>query len=113
MRRSKTCLRRFIDASEMEKTMTKLNRSVLITLLGVVTIVSLVSQTGAQTPAGFSRKQLQQADLSIPGKECVMAIGEFQPGVAIGRHTHPGEEITYLLEGTILLQIEGKPDRTV
>jgi quercetin dioxygenase-like cupin family protein len=38
---------------------------------------------------------------------------DFQPGGQIGRHTHPGEEVSYVLEGTIELEMEGKPRVTL
>jgi quercetin dioxygenase-like cupin family protein len=43
----------------------------------------------------------------------VTAIAEFQPGGTVGRHTHPGEEIGYILEGSIVLEQEGKPPVTL
>src|SRR5207237_5988823 len=55
----------------------------------------------------------QQAGLSVPGREAVTAIAELQPGVTAGRHTHPGEEGGYVLEGTLLLEQEGKPAATL
>ena len=66
---------------------------------------------GQQPPAqtGFKRTPVQQADLSVPGKEVVQAVAEIQPGAESGRHTHPGEEVAYVLEGTITLEIQGKP----
>ena len=39
--------------------------------------------------------------------------GEFDPGIATGRHTHSGEELTYILERQIELRIEGQPPRVV
>jgi quercetin dioxygenase-like cupin family protein len=74
--------------------------------------VGLVAGVGAQQ-AGFKRTVLQQGDLSVPGREVVTAIAEFQPGATAGRHTHPGEEAGYVLEGTIVLEQEGKPARTL
>jgi len=59
--------------------------------------------------AGFTRVMLQDHDLSIAGKHAVQARAEFQPGVASGRHTHPGEEIAYVLEGQVEVTIDGKP----
>lgn len=59
--------------------------------------------------AGFNRVMLQDHDLSITGKHVVQARAEFQPGVASGRHTHPGEEVAYVLEGQLEVTIEGKP----
>ncbi|HUR19616.1 MAG TPA: cupin domain-containing protein, partial [Vicinamibacterales bacterium] len=46
---------------------------------------------------------------SIAGRHVVQARAEFQPGVASGRHTHPGEEISYVLEGQVEVTIDGKP----
>jgi quercetin dioxygenase-like cupin family protein len=69
----------------------------------------------AQAPpaqTGFKRTPVQQADLSVPGKEVVQAVAEIQPGAQSGRHTHPGEEVAYVLEGTITLEIDGKPAAT-
>lgn len=64
-------------------------------------------------PAGFRRTELQRADLTAPGREAVQAIAEFQPGVASGRHTHPGEEIGYVLQGTVVMEVEGRPPVTL
>jgi quercetin dioxygenase-like cupin family protein len=62
--------------------------------------------------SGFTRVPLQDQDLSITGKHVVQARAEFQPGVASGRHTHPGEEAGYVLEGQVEVMIEGKPAMT-
>jgi quercetin dioxygenase-like cupin family protein len=67
---------------------------------------------GAQTPA-FKRTVLQQADISVPGREVVTAVAEFQPGATPGRHTHAGEEVGYVIDGTISLEQEGKPAVTL
>ena len=67
---------------------------------------------GAQQ-TGFKRTTLQQSPLSVPGRESVTAIAEFQAGATVGRHTHPGEEIGYILEGAIVLEQEGKPPVTL
>ena len=73
-------------------------------------IVSVLLVSGtmlvAQQPA-FKRTVLQQADLSVAGREAVTAKAELPTGVSAGRHTHPGEEIGYVLEGTVSLEIEG------
>ena len=66
----------------------------------------------AQTP-GFTRTPLQSQDLSIPNKVVVQARAEFDPGVAAGKHTHPGEEIGYILEGQLELKVDGQPIRIV
>jgi len=66
----------------------------------------------AQQP-GFKRIEVQDRDLSIPGRHAVQARAEFEPGAAIGRHTHPGEELSIVLEGTLVLEVDGQPARTV
>jgi quercetin dioxygenase-like cupin family protein len=61
-------------------------------------------------PAGITRIDLQRHDLSVPGREVVQTIVELGPGVASSRHTHPGEEIVYVLEGAPLeYELEGQP----
>ena len=74
--------------------------------LTVATFVLAVF-VAAQQPA-FKRTVLQQADLSSPGREVVQAVADFEPKATPGRHTHPGEEIGYILEGTFLIEQEGK-----
>jgi quercetin dioxygenase-like cupin family protein len=71
-----------------------------------------VRTLNAQQP-GFKRVELQKHDLGTPGRETVQARGEFSPGGAVPRHTHPGEEVAYILEGEIVLEVEGKPPATL
>src|SRR3984885_15112156 len=63
--------------------------------------------------AELKRTDLQQHDLSIPGREFIQTRVEFAPGVIAPNHRHPGEEIIYVLEGTLEYQIEGKPPATL
>ena len=79
------------------------------------TIIALALAGGAAIAqqAGFTRTALQDQPLSDPTRHAVQARAEFAPGVAAGRHTHPGEELGYVLEGTLLLEIDGQPPRTV
>ena len=49
---------------------------------------------------GARRIDLQRHDLSVPGREVVQVIVELEPGTTAPRHSHPGEEIIYVLEGT-------------
>jgi quercetin dioxygenase-like cupin family protein len=79
--------------------------------LTVITFV-LTGIVAAQQP-GFKRTMLQQSDISVPGREVITAIGEFQPGATPGRHTHFGEEVGYVLEGTLLLEQDGKAPVTL
>jgi len=66
----------------------------------------------AQQP-GFKRVEVQRHDLSVPGREVVQVRAEFEPGAALGQHTHPGEEVGYVLDGTVELEVAGKPNATL
>ena len=92
-------------------------RNAKLALAATVSIVALTGALGApsllaQQP-GFTRALLQKADLSTPGREAVQVRAEFDPGAVAGRHTHPGEEFTYILEGTLVLEVEGRAPVTL
>jgi quercetin dioxygenase-like cupin family protein len=77
-------------------------------------IVGLIAATwGAHAlradQAGFRRIELERQDIGNPGHEAVLARAEIDPGASAPRHTHPGEEVAYVLEGPITLEVEGKP----
>jgi quercetin dioxygenase-like cupin family protein len=71
------------------------------------------SAQGAQPAAtpGVSRKILSQSDGPAPGYVTLLVAIEIEAGVTIGRHTHPGIESAYFLEGGFDLPIEGQPTR--
>jgi quercetin dioxygenase-like cupin family protein len=77
-----------------------------------VVAFALTAAVAAQQPA-FKRTVLQQADISAPGREVVQAVADFEPRATPGRHTHPGEEIGYILEGTFLVEQDGKAPVTL
>jgi quercetin dioxygenase-like cupin family protein len=62
---------------------------------------------------GIKRTELQRHDLSVPGREVVQVRVDFAPGAAVPKHTHPGEEIVYVLAGTLEYQLEGQPPVTL
>ena len=67
----------------------------------------------AQAPA-VSSKALLQAPLSDDtAKEVVMRLVEFPPGAALGRHTHPGDEFAFVLQGTLEISADGGQPRRV
>ncbi len=87
-------------------------KAVSMAIAAVVTIAIGAGYVNAQQ-TGFKRTVLQQQDLSVAGHETVTAVAEFQAGGTVGRHTHPGEEVGYILEGTIVLEQDGKPAVTL
>lgn len=83
-------------------------------LLALAVTVAVGTGGGAAAQqTGFTRTMLQDQDLSIAGQHVVQARAEFQSGIGSGRHTHPGEEIAYVLEGQVEVTIDGKPAITV
>ena len=84
-----------------------------VVVLALAGIGAAAEAPQSAPPAGFKRTVLQQRDLSVGGREAVTAIAEFQPGATVGRHTHPGEEIGYVMEGTLLFEMAGKPNVTL
>ncbi len=66
----------------------------------------------AQNP-GIKRTPVLKADVAAPGSEAVVMRVELAPGVTAGRHTHPGDEISYVLEGEGELLIDGEAPRIV
>ncbi len=77
-------------------------------LMGTLGVRAVIAQQAA-----FKRTILQRGDLVTPGREAVMAQAEIPAGVRVGRHTHPGEEVGYVMEGTLLLEVQGKPPVTL
>jgi len=83
-----------------------------IAVAGAVVIGS-VAVLGYAQQSGFTRKVLQDQNMSVQDRHAVQVLAEFGPGGATGKHTHPGEEVGYLLEGTLLLEVDGQPPRTL
>jgi quercetin dioxygenase-like cupin family protein len=63
--------------------------------------------------SGLSRVIVTKADVSVPGREAVVARVEVAPGASAGWHNHPGDEISYVLEGEATLLIAGQAPRKV
>jgi quercetin dioxygenase-like cupin family protein len=81
--------------------------AVLIVGSGLALHVALAQQPG------ITRTDLQRHDLSVPGREVVQVRVDIAPGVVAPRHSHPGEEIVYAIEGLLEYQVEGKPPVTL
>jgi quercetin dioxygenase-like cupin family protein len=83
-------------------------------LAAAVLIASgLAPQVAQAQQTGTKRTDLQRHDLSAPGREVVQVRVDFDPGYVSPRHTHPGEEIVYVLEGSLEYEVEGRPPVTL
>ena len=84
-------------------------KTTLIMAIAVLIVGSgLALQVTRARQSGTKRTDLQRHDLSAPGREVVQVRVDFDPGYVSPRHTHPGEEIIYVLEGSLEYQVEGK-----
>ncbi|MBA3907014.1 MAG: cupin domain-containing protein [Pseudonocardiales bacterium] len=57
----------------------------------------------------LKRTEIQHSPSSIPGREIVQVLTEIPVGVDSGWHTHPGEEVGYILGGTVQMMIKDRP----
>jgi quercetin dioxygenase-like cupin family protein len=88
-------------------------RSSLV-LSAVLLAATVFAAHAQQAPSGseaIKRTPLQKFDVPGTSHETVIGLAEIAPNVSIGRHTHPGPESGYLLEGEFVLVIEGQPDK--
>ena len=85
----------------------------ILAAAALIAVTGLALHVGQAQPVGARRIDLQRHDLSVPGREVVQTIVELAPGTTAPRHTHPGEEIIYVLEGTWEYTVEGKPPVTL
>jgi len=81
----------------------------------VVGMIGCQSSTAEQEPAQepITVTVLFKPDVTgIEGKEALVLLVEFEPGAVGEKHFHPGHEIVYVQEGSITLEVEGKPPAT-
>jgi len=71
-------------------------------------LLTIAGALAAQTPA-IQRTVVTRKDVSVPGREAVVARVEIVPGGFAGKHTHPGDEISYIMEGEGEVLMEGQP----
>jgi quercetin dioxygenase-like cupin family protein len=62
-----------------------------------------------QQQPGIARMDLQQHDLSVPGREVIQHVVTISPEAPAIRHKHPGgEEVIYVLEGSLEYTVDGQ-----
>src|SRR5262245_51690068 len=98
---------RFASGGSHMKTRRTVAVAVLIVASGLVLHVAPAQQPGVK------RTDLQRHDLSVPGREVIQVRVDLDPGVAFPKHRHPGEEIIYVIEGSLEYEVEGKPPITL
>src|ERR1700694_1270944 len=78
------------------------------TAVGLTIVLAVTCTLLAQNPA-IKRTVVKSGDVSVPGREAVIANVEIAPGGSAGRHTHPGDEISYVLAGEGEILMDGNP----
>ena len=85
-------------------------------LCGLAEFAATAASAQGTPPAatsGVTRKILSQTDGPAPGYVTILVEAEIEAGAAVARHTHPGIESAYIIEGGFELQIEGQPTRAL
>ena len=90
----------------------------MLTIRGIAVTALLLGSTWAPHAApgqgqGVRRSDLQKHDLSIHGREVIQVRVDLAPGAAFGRHRHPGEELVYVIEGSLQYEVEGRAPVTL
>ena len=81
-------------------------------LVAGAALAALAGVIVAQVPA-ITRTVVTRGDVSVPGREAVVAKVEIAAGGVAGWHTHPGDEVSYVTEGEATLMIAGQAPRKV
>ncbi|WP_432261882.1 cupin domain-containing protein [Cupriavidus sp. TMH.W2] len=81
--------------------------------LAILGALALAAGGAAAQNSGLTRTVVNRADVSVPGREAVVARVEVAPGAYAGRHTHPGDEISYVMEGEVQLLVDGQAPRAI
>ena len=61
----------------------------------------------------LKRTEIQHSASSIPGRDIVQVLTEIPAGIESGWHTHPGEEVGYIIAGTVRMMIDGRATLTL
>lgn len=90
-----------------------------VVLISVALIIGMaIGVMGTQVLAGKEELAkgtiLQRVELAgAKGKEAVLVLRELPPGKESGKHTQSGNEVAYILEGSVAFEVQGKPPVTL
>ena len=80
-----------------------------ITTAGVATLAGVVVlQLASAQQLGIQRSEVLRNDLSVPGREVIQVLVDFAAGASFPRHSHPGEEVAYVMEGKLEYRLDGR-----
>ncbi|NML16920.1 cupin domain-containing protein [Azohydromonas caseinilytica] len=84
------------------------SKSILIGAAALAAVGAVVAQA-----SGLTRTLVSRSEISVAGREAVVVRVDVAANASAGRHTHPGDEIGYVMEGQLQLAVEGQPPRLV
>jgi quercetin dioxygenase-like cupin family protein len=85
---------------------------VRIVFSAAVAVMAMTSIAAAQQPETIKRTLLQKFDVPGSNYETVIGLADIMPNANIGRHTHPGIEGGYLIEGDLVIMVEGQQPKS-
>ncbi|WP_247300660.1 cupin domain-containing protein [Bradyrhizobium sp. 179] len=88
-------------------------RKITALTAAVLTVASVLTHTASAQQPGIKRTDLQRHDLSVPGREVNQVLIEFGPGISFPKHSHPGEEVVYVVDGSLEYALDGRPPVTL
>ncbi|RUM18838.1 cupin domain-containing protein [Rhizobium vallis] len=83
------------------------------TIQVIALALALGTAAAAHAEQPLQRTDLVENDIDVPGHEAVQVRVDFAPGVLAPNHSHPGEEIAFVIEGTLEYQLEGREPVTL
>jgi len=83
-------------------------KTTTIFVAATLIIASTLAPPVTLAQPGIKRTDIVRSDLSVPGREVIQVLVEFAPGVAFPKHSHPGEEIAYVIDGALEYALEGR-----
>ncbi|MBB3440780.1 cupin domain-containing protein [Rhizobium sp. BK379] len=88
-------------------------RTIMIMAAGALLVAGAMQLTKANAEQPIQRTDLVQNDIDVPGHEAVQVRVDFAPGAFAVKHHHPGEEIAYVVEGTLEYELDGQKPVTL
>lgn len=76
-------------------------------------VLSGASLFAAHAEEPLRRTDLLKNDIDVSGHEVVQVRVDFAPGALAAKHSHPGEEVAYVVQGVLEYQLEGRQPVTL
>jgi quercetin dioxygenase-like cupin family protein len=90
-----------------------MKKNIILAGIALIGLTAVITYGQAKKQSAIRRTELQRHDISVPGRETIQSRIDFAPGAAFGKHSHPGEEIIYVIEGSLEYEVEGKAPVTL